>query len=223
MGPKIASSRKDTKVSKKDFKSNKTSSKAVSPKGWPSGISYIRRPAYSKQLAPEVLTALNTPATTSPTIIKSAAPYSNVRITPISSPTHPAHNQHGLFAAQSLQPNTLILPYLGYVHGKAEEDPASDYDLSLDRELGIGVDATRIGNEARFINDYRGVGPPVPNAEFRGVWLDVGGGAVEKVMAVYVLSAGKSGKGARARGIKSGEEVLVSYGKGFWDERKGEE
>ncbi|KAF2495142.1 hypothetical protein BU16DRAFT_461771 [Lophium mytilinum] len=223
MGPKTSTSKKDSKVSKRGFKSSKTSSTAVLPKGWPSDTTYIGRPAYSKQLTPEVLTALNTPATTSATTtIKSAAPYSNVRITPISSPTHPAHNQHGLFATRNLQPDTLILPYLGYAHGKADEDPASDYDLSLHRELAIGVDATKMGNEARFINDYRGVGLG-PNAEFREVWLDVGGGAVEKVIAVYVLSAGKSGKGTRARGIKSGEEILVSYGKGFWEERKGDD
>lgn len=107
---------------------------------------------------------------------------------------------------------------MGYVHGPADLDEDSDYDLSLDRELGVGVDASKMGNEARFINDYRGVSTG-PNAEFRLVFIDVGKGQVEKRMGVFVLSAGKSGK--RAKGIEKGKEILVSYGKGFWAERFG--
>jgi hypothetical protein len=96
-------------------------------------------------------------------------------------------------------------------------DETSDYDLSLDRESGIGVDASKMGNEARFMNDYRGVAAG-PNAEFRDVLVDVGFGIVEKRMGIFVLSTGKSGK--RAKGIERGEEILVNYGKGFWAERQ---
>lgn len=39
-------------------------------------------------------------------------------------------------------------------------------------------------------------------------------------MGVWVLGGGKKKKGV---GIKKGEEILVSYGKGFWGERKAEE
>jgi hypothetical protein len=109
------------------------------------------------------------------------------------------------------------LPYLGYVHNQIDIDDTSDYDLSLDREHGIGVDATTMGNEARFINDYRGVST-APNAEFRDIFFDIGTGKVEKRVGVFVLSAGKSGK--RAKGIGRGHEILVSYGKGFWTERQ---
>jgi len=213
MAPKIALSTRDTK-------GTKSLSVGVVPKGWPSDISYIRRPVYSKSLTKEKIAALNSPNQASPGTVVRILPFpsSCIRIAVISSLTHPASGQHGLFATQRLCPDSFIVPYLGYVHNKDDEDPASDYDLSLDRELGIGVDATKMGNEARFINDYRGVGPPGPNAEFREVWLDVGSGEPEKIMGVYVLSAGKSGK--RAKGIAKGEEVLVSYGKGFWDERQ---
>jgi len=110
--------------------------------------------------------------------------------------------------------------YLGYVHGKTDTDPNSDYDLSLDRDLGIGVDASKMGNEARFINDFRGVADD-PNAEFREVWVDSSSGHLEKMMAVFVLPAGRSGK--RAKGIGKGEEILVSYGKGFWAERQSQQ
>ena len=102
----------------------------------------------------------------------------------------------------------------------------SDYDLSLDRESGLAIDAAEMGNEARFINDYRGV-PAAgvgeergerrrkgPNAEFRVYWDERGGGAGERGMGVWVVGGG--------RGIRKGEEILVSYGKGFWGEREAE-
>jgi xeroderma pigmentosum group C-complementing protein len=86
------------------------------------------------------------------------------------------------------------------------------------------VDAARAGNEARFVNDYRGVpgrGGKKANAEFRVVW-DLRRG--ELGMAVFVLPAGKKATGrARVVGVARGEEVLVSYGRGFWQGRREEE
>lgn len=115
----------------------------------------------------------------------------------------------------------------------------SDYDLSIDRECDLAVDASRCGNEARFVNDYRGVpaqtvapqsvpgkgkgrskseeGKAVANAEFKEVW-DGRPGRGERCMGVWVLPEGKSKKG---RGIRKGEEILVSYGRGFWGARIG--
>lgn len=169
-------------------------------------------------------------------------------------PADPAHGQAGLFATRDLRPGELILPYLGEVHvgthpfGQRPADGAelaydygqSDYDLWLDREADLAVDAARAGNEARFINDYRGVPGTAaaadrqhrskpqqkqqrqrPNAEFRVAWDPRIG---ERCMAVYVLPAGKRAVGrARTVGIARGEEVLVSYGRGFWQGRRGQE
>ncbi|KAK4145203.1 uncharacterized protein C8A04DRAFT_35925 [Dichotomopilus funicola] len=123
-----------------------------------------------------------------------------------------------------------------------QDDPydyaTSDYDLWIDRESDLAVDAARAGNEARFINDYRGVPGPdqhvnsnfktkkqkkddqrtKANAEFRTVWDPRTG---ERGMAVFVLPAGKKATGrARTVGITRGEEVLVSYGRGFWQGRR---
>lgn len=73
-----------------------------------------------------------------------------------------------------------------------------------------------MGNEARFINDYRGVpGVERPNAEFKEIW---DGNRKERGMGVWVLPEGKNGK---RKGIRKGEEILVSYGRGFWGARKG--
>lgn len=193
---------------------------AAIPKGWPSSITYLQSPLLSKKLGADKARQLLLLKSDLPPDVqtwKPSAPHSNVRITSVAEASHPAHGQHALCATQHLPPNTFILPYLGYVHDQTDIDEASDYDLSLDRELGIGVDASKMGNEARFINDYRGVSTAA-NAEFRDIFVDVGSGKVEKRVGVFVLSAGKSGK--RTKGIARGEEILVSYGKGFWSERQ---
>jgi SET domain-containing protein len=149
-----------------------------------------------------------------------------VKITPISTPSHPAYGEAGLFATKDLKPGTFILQYIGEIHASSSDGPASpasksatdphtnsNYDLSLDREFGIGIDADKRGNEARFINDYRGIADK-PNAEFKEIWDER---RKERGMGVWVLGEGKSGKG---KGIRKGEEILVSYGKGFWGARK---
>lgn len=77
----------------------------------------------------------------------------------------------------------------------------------------MGVDARRAGNEARMVNDYRGVpGLQRPNAMFET--RRVGGGERGEVrMGLWVAS----------KDIKKGVELCVSYGKGFWKERVKEE
>lgn len=190
------------------------------PKDWPNDLRYLHVPSYAYKLSEPILKGLflsksDLPAHEQPRKVN--GPYTNVKITKITSESHPANNQYGLYASQNLLPDSFILPYLGYVHDRTNTDETSDYDLSLDRELGVGVDASKMGNEARFINDYRGVAG-APNAEFRDIFVDLGNGKVEKRMGVFVLSAGKSGK--RSKGIPKGHEILVSYGKGFWMERQ---
>jgi SET domain-containing protein len=99
------------------------------------------------------------------------------------------------------------LYYMGEVH--ADDRPSSDYDLSLYRtqdNISIGIDASRIGNEARFINDYRGVRDK-PNASFED---DRSAGELR--MSVW----------SRNQPIAKGDEILVSYGKSWWRERQGE-
>jgi hypothetical protein len=195
--------------------------KSAVPKGWDGKTIYLHAPSYSKKLSSDKINALvlqKPDLGADIQVYRTQGPYSNIKITSVSDPAHPANGQHALYANQHLPPDSFILPYLGYVHDQTDLNESSDYDLSLSRELGIGVDASKMGNEARFINDYRGVSS-APNAEFRDIYVDVGGGKVEKRVGVFVLSAGKSGK--RAKGVGKGQEILVSYGKGFWSERLG--
>lgn len=151
----------------------------------------------------------------------------------VNKPGHPAHGQRCLVAKKRIGANELIIPYLGVLHlsftndegnrialagtPAADEHDSSDYDISLLRlssadpknpygvHLGIGVDAAKAGNAARFVNDFRGIGE-APNAEFR---LGKGEGG-EARMEVW------SGK----NGVAKGAEVLVSYGKSWWGARK---
>lgn len=112
-------------------------------------------------------------------------------------PSHPASGQYGLFASKKIPPRSYLLDYIGEVH--CDDRSESDYDLSLHRAEGIsvGVDASRMGNEARFINDFRGVNPK-PNAVFQDYRTPDG----ELRMAVW----------SSTDPIRKGEEILVSYG-----------
>jgi hypothetical protein len=77
----------------------------------------------------------------------------------------------------------------------------SDYDLSLYRTPGgvvsVGIDASAMGNEGRFVNDYRGIRAK-PNAQFE----ERRGNNGELRMSVWTGS----------EAIKRGEEILVSTG-----------
>lgn len=201
------------------------SQKQLMPRNWPENLPYLTCPAYSFYLSKFQLQILRTKPCSSPDLREiprdlKPGPCLNVKITLISDPRHPAYGQAGLFATRSLPPSTLILPYLGEVHpSDSAAHASSDYDLWLDHGGDLAVDASDRGNEARFVNDYRGVpGATRPNAEFCEVW-DVRRG--EKGMAVFVLPAGKREKG-KGVGVAKGQEILVSYGKGFWSKRREE-
>ncbi|KAL2069882.1 hypothetical protein VTL71DRAFT_14561 [Oculimacula yallundae] len=226
------------------------------PKNWPPTLPYLTTPVYSPTLIATHLTSLRTRPPNTPLLPPETpkGPCSLVKITPITTPSHPANGQSGLFATRDLKPGTFILLYIGEIHGSAisvssssSEDPSSstgldtpgsvqtenaddikdkqsdphahsNYDLSLDRLSGLGIDADKRGNEARFINDYRGVAAKA-NAEFLDVWDGKRG---ERGIGVWVLREGKNVKGKGGKGIRKGEEILVSYGRGFWGARREE-
>lgn len=212
------------------------------PKNWPPHLPYLQSPSYSPTLSAEQRVSLSTKPQDALAIPPNTpqGPCALVKITHITDPAHPARGQAGLFAAKDLKPGSFVIEYLGVVHSSPAALPsapvpnaqstsppptdptpcdphaASDYDLSLSRAPhSLAADAALTGNEARFINDYRGIRGR-PNAEFRDVWNE---GRQEYGIGVWVLRVGKSGKGMG--GVRKGEEIVVSYGRGFWGARSG--
>ena len=77
----------------------------------------------------------------------------------------------------------------------------------------MACDANVLGNEARFLNDFRNTGN-YPNVEFN-FRRDRNG---EFRQGVYVKQV-KEAKEKGFDGIKQDEELLVSYGKSYWKSR----
>lgn len=200
------------------------------PKQWPDDITFLTDLTYSDAVTSDLRTALSRTASSSTNwkCIPSEsikAPCELLEIRLVTDEKHPACGQRGLFAAQHLEPDAFLCLYLGHVHvdSMSDTDPHSDYDLSLDHELDLSVDAARSGNETRCANDYRGIAER-PNAEFLDCFIQVPctkraeGVKWERRVGIFVLPAGKAG--LRKQGVKAGEEVLVSYGKGYWESRR---
>ncbi|KAI1101264.1 hypothetical protein F4804DRAFT_316486 [Jackrogersella minutella] len=197
--------------------------KDAAPKNWPAAIPYLLQPSYAPHVTKsqqQIIRSKTLDLTTEVPRDFPRGPSALARIIPITDPSHPANGQAGLFAARQLPPGTLILPYYGIVHSSVSPYSAahekSDYDLWLNREGSLAVDAEKAGNEARFVNDFRGV-KERPNSEFKECWDSRRG---ERCMAVFVLPAGKNAGKKAGAGIGKGEEILVSYGKGFWSKRR---
>jgi len=178
---------------------------------WPDGVRYLRTLAYSADIAHEMKEFIQgSPQSGSSTVLVDPAQHpSVVVIRKISDAWHPANGQRGLFAKAKINRNTFILDYFGEVHVDDRGD--SDYDLSLCRKqfsegvnFSVGIDAAQMGNEARFINDYRGI-KGRPNALFKERRTREG----ELRMSIW----------SGSETIKKGEEILVSYGKSWWGAR----
>lgn len=220
---------------------------APPPPAWPAArTTYLTKPRLSPLFPPQLLPFLFEQPTSSEASSVKFAPRPSahpniVAIKIIQDKAHPAYGQCGLFAKQKIPPDTHIIPYLGVIHASflhdpsdtatedhtsgsalptSDERPDSDYDLALASissadprnpypgyHISIGIDAAQAGNAGRMVNDFRGVGQ-APNAEFR-----LGKGeAGELRMEIWSTKKGK--------GIAKGDELLVSYGKGWWGARK---
>lgn len=175
------------------------------PSNWPPEVTYIVRQRYARDVTPALRDIIQSLGVAR---IPPGQPCKLVKIQTITDAKHPAHGQRGLFAAAKLPPRTHVLDYFGEVH--VDERPESDYDLMLmasgREDRSVGVDAQFMGNEARFVNDYRGTGAKRANVEFR-----------ERVVEGELRMAVWSG----SEEIKRGTELVVSYGKGWWEARQG--
>ncbi|KAF4622872.1 hypothetical protein D9613_001658 [Agrocybe pediades] len=176
------------------------------PTNWPRYLRYLISSVYHSSVSAEALNNIRgTPSskTSSSSAETLRRPKTAIRV--ITTDSHPAKGQYGLFAAQKIAPKTHIVDYIGEIH--CDDRPESDYDLSLCRlpdGTSVGIDASTMGNEARFVNDYRGVSSK-PNA----VFVNERGPSGELKMSIWTSNAE----------IRKGEEILVSYGKSWWQSR----
>ncbi|KAM6497964.1 SET domain protein [Amanita muscaria] len=177
------------------------------PRHWPEGLPYRDSYCYHSSVAPSLRQFIQG-NTSSGKGHDQGIGRTQVIVRLISDPSHPACGQYGLFAARKVLPKTHIIDYIGEVH--CDDRAESNYDLSLHRfqdGVCIGIDATSMGNEARFINDYRGI-KDKPNVVFIDARIPSG----ELRMGIWSTSDG----------IRKGEEILVSYGKAWWRARSEE-
>ena len=185
------------------------SSTKQSPQGWPTDTKYVpildltnpRVDSDLKVRMAKLVSAYQSKVASS----RGIPPSRLIRIRKISDPRHPAHGQRGLFAAQNLKPKQWIINYGGeLVRDDEPQTQTSDYCLGYVR--GYCIDACNSGNEARFANDFRGVpGASRNNIEFSEYEPPAQAGDI----AIVGYRVGPIG-------IRKGEELLTSYGKGFW-------
>ncbi|KAF8898409.1 SET domain protein [Infundibulicybe gibba] len=174
------------------------------PTNWPKNLKYLHSYQYHCSMSASMMMAVQG----APLAIQPAREERRTMVAtrPISDKSHPANGQLGLFTTKMIPPKTHIIDYLGEMH--CDDRPDSDYDLSLlrtqDGNINIGIDARVMGNEARFINDYRGV-KPKPNALF----VEARSATGERRISIW--SSGEK--------IRKGDEILVSYGKSWWQAR----
>ncbi|KAJ3112037.1 hypothetical protein HDU96_005040 [Phlyctochytrium bullatum] len=141
------------------------------------------------------------------TVDPSSSAKIKVNIFKIQDEKHPAFGQFGLIAKSKIPPRTYILDYCGVIHTEPYASKTSHYILSFERIYSLSIDAEKAGNEARMINDYRGVpGAVRPNVEFQ-TYRNAKTGEIR--MGIFSLS----------KPIRAGEELLLSYGKGFWNQQ----
>jgi len=100
-----------------------------------------------------------------------------------------------------------VMDYVGRVCLGENQDKESDYVCDFGEHSELALDARRVGNEARFINDYRNTGMRA-NVEFR-LRRDA---KRELRQGVFVCAK---------EGIRRDQELLISYGKSFWRARVG--
>ena len=180
-----------------------------SPVTWVDGVEYLYENRWDARVPKEVLKALRPVAGASAC---DGPPRSAlVMAGRINDPQHPAFGQCGLFAAKKLLPGQFVLDYRGVVTRSEHESKTSDYTLAFveDGPELLTLDAESAGNEARFINDFRGCPPHQPGVPSRAnvrfqARTDARG---VRHMGVYVLNGVT---------VARGQELLLSYGKGYW-------
>lgn len=170
---------------------------------WPADVRYSNDYVWGDDITP-ALTAAYRPSAPRR---RAPAPCARtfVAIIPKDAAQHPAAGQGGLFAARPLAYGERVIDYVGAVCLGEHEDRSSDYVCDFGERSELALDAKSVGNEARYVNDYRNTGRK-PNVEFR-TRRD---GRNELRQGIYVVDKA---------GVAEGDELLISYGQSYWRSR----
>lgn len=171
---------------------------------WPADVKYTHDYAWGDDV-PHALRSACQPAAVR---LRPARACARTFSAVITETAHPACGQCGLFAARALAHGAWVLDYVGAVSLGANEDRTSDYVCDFGEHSELALDAKAIGNEARFVNDYRNTGKRA-NVEFR-LRRDTRG---ELRQGVFVCAK---------EGVAANDELLISYGKSYWRSRVGD-
>lgn len=117
----------------------------------------------------------------------------DVRIKKIEDKNSIVYGQYGLFAAKNFQKFDVLGQYTGEVVSFSE---GGKYVAYCDK---CNIDANKIGNEFRYINDYQNIAEE-PNTTLRITYID------KKPRVLFVVT----------KDIKEDEEILTYYGKDYW-------
>lgn len=112
---------------------------------------------------------------------------------------HPLRGQVGLFATAKLDPHAIVCTYAGEVVEAAPGVYAVDFGK------GLVVTAETVGNEGRFANDHSGIAAE-PNSCLASHICPTTG---RRMVCLQTTVA-----------VEPGQELLVSYGSGYWDVHK---
>ena len=159
---------------------------------WPAEVRYTNNYHWGEDVPPE-LRAQYRPARVRQ---RAARPCRRTFSARITEPSHPAVGENGLFAAIDLPCGAWVIDYVGAITLGANEDRSSDYVCDFGEKSELALDAKTVGNEARFVNDYRNTGKRA-SVEFR-LRRDALG---EMRQGVFVCAK---------EGVTKGEELLIS-------------
>lgn len=120
-----------------------------------------------------------------------------IEIRVITDPNHVVTGERGVFAEKDFKIGDIIGQYTGKIvssgaFGKYVALLQTDDDL-------LGVDAGDMGNETRYINDYRNI-TDKPNCQLSHTSVDG-----KPVILVTVIN-----------NINTNDELLLNYGEGYW-------
>lgn len=129
---------------------------------------------------------------------------SKVTVETIKIRNHAAYNRKGVAKQLTCTEKIAKDEYLGSYGGRisSSDEEWNPYKITP-KNCNYDIDGESVGNEMRYINDAKGVGNKEPNVRFFLSYRKLRGHSTVEVISL--------------RDIEVGEEILASYGDGYWE------